>query len=212
MRGLRGKRVIVCLVVGAAATWLSAWGLMLSRIGDTTSAEFVDRWPVPVSDDWPSPMQTTRITSLGLRVEVTAADRTGPLTGGGNGTEQWAYWRLRLGWPALALDSSLRGSSATNLATGVAVKRDYETQGLLEYRFRSRDYAIPVLPVWPGFLINTLFYAGACWLLLAAPGGVRRWRRTRRGQCPACGYDLSGVEVCPECGTRDGAITSPERQ
>ncbi|MFI4896321.1 MAG: hypothetical protein ACIARR_00675 [Phycisphaerales bacterium JB059] len=71
---------------------------------------------------------------------------------------------------------------------------------MLEFGYRSRDYAIPVRPVWPGFLINTLVYAGACWLLLAAPGGAVRWRRARRGLCPACGYDLNGLPACPECG------------
>ena len=33
-------------------------------------------------------------------------------------------------------------------------------------------------------------------------GPVRRWRRRRRGECVACGYDLTGnvSGVCPECG------------
>lgn len=51
------------------------------------------------------------------------------------------------------------------------------------------------------------------WMLVVAAAGslvalvrpdVRRWRRRRRGQCPACGYDRGGLEpsaACPECNT-----------
>ena len=64
---------------------------------------------------------------------------------------------------------------------------------------------LPYFPIWPGFAINTLFYAAILWLLFAAPGFVRRRVRIRRGQCGACGYDLRGQldskhKTCPECG------------
>ena len=63
---------------------------------------------------------------------------------------------------------------------------------------------LPLRPIWPGFAINTVFYAVILWLLFAAPFALRRWRRIRRGLCPNCGYDLrkrpSDSSVCPECG------------
>ncbi|MEZ6241931.1 MAG: hypothetical protein R3B57_02710 [Phycisphaerales bacterium] len=59
---------------------------------------------------------------------------------------------------------------------------------------------LPLRPIWPGFAIDAVFYAGVCWVMLAAPGVVVRWRRRRRGRCPACGYDLAGLDACPECG------------
>ena len=47
-------------------------------------------------------------------------------------------------------------------------------------------------------------------LLVAGPPAIRDWivyvtrnRRTRRGQCPTCGYDRRGIAIaapCPECG------------
>lgn len=65
-------------------------------------------------------------------------------------------------------------------------------------------WLVPYLPLWPGLLGNTLFYA----VLMLTPLALLRWRRlrcrTRRGLCAACGYELgegSGAcPACPECG------------
>jgi hypothetical protein len=59
---------------------------------------------------------------------------------------------------------------------------------------------LPCRPVLPGFAINTLLYAAVLWLPFAAPGSVRKWRRVRRGLCPACAYPVGTSEVCTECG------------
>ena len=66
--------------------------------------------------------------------------------------------------------------------------------------------ALPLRPLWPGFAINTLFYAAILWLLILGPFTARRMIRRKRGQCSKCGYDLRGAEheVCPECGA-DGS-------
>jgi hypothetical protein len=62
---------------------------------------------------------------------------------------------------------------------------------------------IPCRPIWPGFAINTMFYAamlGALLLLFAAPFALRRRVRIRRGLCPACAYPVGASDVCTECG------------
>ena len=61
-------------------------------------------------------------------------------------------------------------------------------------------WPLPSAPLWPGFTINTIFYAAILWLLCAAPGFVRRRIRARRGQCPACAYPIGTSDVCTECG------------
>jgi hypothetical protein len=86
----------------------------------------------------------------------------------------------------------------------------------------NEDALLPTKLAWPGFAINTVFYAAVLWMLFAAPFALRRWRRIRRGLCSKCGYDLRGGmsggggggaggvgggrgagerAVCPECGT-----------
>jgi hypothetical protein len=63
---------------------------------------------------------------------------------------------------------------------------------------------VPLRPLWPGFAINTIFYAAMLWLLWIAPGKIRRFIRIRGHRCPACGYQIApggGIgPVCSECG------------
>jgi hypothetical protein len=68
---------------------------------------------------------------------------------------------------------------------------------------RADRRLLPVRPEWTGLLLDTVFYA----LILstfAFYGPLRRHRRTRRGRCARCAYDLAGdLEAgCPECGWR----------
>ena len=59
---------------------------------------------------------------------------------------------------------------------------------------------LPLRPLWPGFAINTVFYAAVLWGLFAFPFALRRTIRRRRGQCPACGYPVGTSPRCTECG------------
>jgi hypothetical protein len=67
---------------------------------------------------------------------------------------------------------------------------------------------LPFRPNWPGFAINTIFYAAVLWLLWVASGKIRRFiivrGRIRGHRCPTCGYQIApggGIgPVCSECG------------
>jgi hypothetical protein len=71
---------------------------------------------------------------------------------------------------------------------------------------------VPSHILWPGFLLNTLFWS----CVIASPFWLRRgfvaWKaahRRRGGRCPACGYARAGLaadKACPECGA--GSIVS----
>jgi hypothetical protein len=70
------------------------------------------------------------------------------------------------------------------------------------------NYFFPWRPLWPGFAINTIFYAAIVWFLFFAPGAIRKRVRRKRGQCAACGYSRRGTpgsDVCPECGATASA-------
>jgi hypothetical protein len=67
---------------------------------------------------------------------------------------------------------------------------------------KGYDSCYPYRPFLLGFAINTLFYGGILWLLFAAPFALRKWRRGRKGLCPACAYPVGTSEVCTECGAK----------
>jgi hypothetical protein len=96
------------------------------------------------------------------------------------------------GWPMVAL--TLKASESAP-----AVFRNPIVVGKWELAWHPR---------WPGFAINTVFYAGVLWLLFAAPFALRRRRRTKRGLCPKCAYPVGSSEVCTECGA---ALPCPSR-
>ena len=106
------------------------------------------------------------------------------------------------GWPELALWCVHDRPQVAN--------RQFNSRGALDaglpdapsQGWMSAPRALPLRPIWPGFTINTIFYAAILWLLALGPFTVRRMIRRRRGHCIKCGYDLRGAEheVCPECG------------
>ena len=64
----------------------------------------------------------------------------------------------------------------------------------------SNTVELACWPIWPGFAINTIFYAAMLWVVFFVPGIVKRRVRRRRGLCPACAYPVSASKVCTECG------------
>jgi hypothetical protein len=66
--------------------------------------------------------------------------------------------------------------------------------------------ALPLYPIWWGFLLNTLFFGSIFSPLVFGPSIWRERRRRSRGRCPKCSYDLL-VDLdagCPECGWGKG--------
>jgi hypothetical protein len=119
------------------------------------------------------------------------------------GTECMSEWCVEdaRGWPLLATTSLVYSSASTGLtvANGFQVPygRKLSTINNL-FEFAVASYK----PIWPGFAINTIFYAAVLWLLFAAPFALRRRLRARRGQCPACAYPVGSSDVCTECGRK----------
>ncbi len=100
---------------------------------------------------------------------------------------------------------------------GVPIRTDFrpavklpETLHFLRVR-EARYRVLPLRPIWPGFAINTVFYAAILWLFMFGVFTTRRVIRRKRGHCIKCGYDLRGAEheVCPECGHEVCARAKP---
>ena len=112
-----------------------------------------------------------------------------------------AYLHVETGWPLRSLSGEriVPYESVRGWKNGQVWKREFISA------VASPATPLTVRPLRPqpfGFLVNSLLYAAAIWLLVVGPRDVRRWLRKRRGHCINCGYDLRGAEheVCPECG------------
>lgn len=121
-------------------------------------------------------------------------------------------WGARaVGWPMLAMYSRfdrLRGGSERSIGSvRVLAAASYSVLTANDPE-RGR---IPLIPLWPGFAVNTAAFGAAAFVLITLARGtlslIRRSRR-RASRCPHCGYDLRGSppdRPCPECGrTADG--------
>ena len=125
---------------------------------------------------------------------------------------------IRIGWPMRSLVAENGSRSEHASLEGVPYDSEsvwYSETGSIWASFRSgvalsatppnsindvlwKRY--PIMPLPLGFAVNTLFYAS----LLGAPvlgyAALKRRRRAKRGLCTGCAYDVTGVDVCPECG------------
>ncbi len=108
------------------------------------------------------------------------------------------------GWPALSLYAAFHRSPVEfpyfyYAEPGLDLPPLPESKGL---GLVLNPRALPLRPIWPGFAINTLFYAAILGLVIPGPFALRRYIRRKRGLCVACGYDLSHADhdACPECG------------
>jgi hypothetical protein len=207
-------RIIGFLLLGAVVNVAVAWGLHKSPLGDwettvrgPTESEFefwFDARPA-VFDQIPEAV-VVRVRP-GAETCALLGNKHGYVHLGRDGLQDYAstndpwevHLQIRQGWPALCVTGEL-WSRGQPPASPVA------NSGLLRG-------TLPYIPIWPGFAINTVFYAGLLWLHCAAPFALRRSRRVRKGLCAKCAYPVGGSEVCTECGQpvtpRSGGADSP---
>lgn len=117
------------------------------------------------------------------------------------------------GWPMLAFrwHADLGGAShgGIPLSSGVTILRHVEN-GHVQELDRWSPLRLPILPIWPGLIVNSILYGLLCGLSWNAARRsflcVVKRVRVRRGMCGACGYVLEGLSssVCPECGAEVG--------
>jgi len=107
------------------------------------------------------------------------------------------------GWPYLSL----------HWRQSTLARRGSQLEGGIRIGGKA-DTALPFMVLWRGFIFNTLFYAAMLlplgfWPRALTWRAVVEHRRSQRGLCPACAYDLrgsAGASVCPECGAAVNGI------
>lgn len=128
----------------------------------------------------------------------------------------FAYWTSTYetttvsGLPMRALRSHVEpyhGSDTRDALQGLDLpilelfRRGFPTNRLPAWLHAHRETRLPFVPVWTGFIINTVFWSFLSWLAVAGPNRIRRVIRRKRGLCMQCKYNLDDLPTCPECGT-----------
>jgi uncharacterized OB-fold protein len=211
-RGGRAARTALTaaawLLFGAAATvgvaWGGAWWLARAR----ESAPVPARWPPEVSAPagWPPP--------AAARLGESAAADILELRAGWPHDEAAGYTLFaavgRCGWPARALHTWTRVRA--DIQGGRAAVDEAESAVWTIRQTPQVRYVLPVLPLWPGFAVDTLLYAAAGFGAARGARSLRHRTRARRGRCPGCGDDRAGLAkdaACPECGAGGGSMKRP---
>ncbi len=110
----------------------------------------------------------------------------------------WPLYSMRCSFSIRWLDSPSGGH------TNSGIELEFRSDPGYVYGWMGAR-ALPLRPIWSGFIINTLFYAALVWFAVPGPLALRRLLRARRGLCMKCAYPIGTGAVCTEC----GAVVTP---
>ncbi len=194
----RLTKLVLFLLLGAIVNVAVAWGCASSLVfgygyasyeslaPETAKDRIVRALDIPVSAAHELQFNGGSYRSFGWTM-LKISPRSRMASGG------LAHYRLEqrsAGWPYRSLSGEWYFDEArTPLA------------GRSRWLVGGEDLLMPMRPTWPGFVVDTVFYATLFWLL-STSFALHRVIRRKRGRCIKCGYDLRGAEhdVCPECG------------
>ena len=164
--------VLVCLVIGVV---LNAQQFWVSRAPPHWPREALD----PAAID-----SVNRSRYFGVIVTV-------------GFSEDYLIAEYQFGWPMcsmVALGSAPFKNLSMTWTGGWSAPRNVPWLNV------QTGQVFPTGILWPGFIINTIFWGAIAWMLIRGPFEFRRRWREVRGRCGACGYPWGRSSVCTECG------------
>ena len=197
--------VLLLLTGGAIINVAVAWGCVLWIEGPSGKETLENSWPETAPTTWEEDARTY------IRFNWASTKKT---SYGGLRTGEAAMAVMYVhesGAPFRTLKRIIRqvNYAGESLGRPDQAKPQNWSEGIvwperLDWMNRHIERVVPATPIWPGFAINTVFYAAILWMLWLAPGFVRRRVRSMRGRCRVCGYSLHNRAPdstrCPECG------------
>ncbi len=202
-------------IINVAVAWFTSWAAQWPTL-QLHDNPAIRHWPQTVPPHWPALKAVRQAQLFGWTLTRYASSQFSPKVFEGDATPEQLHassaqvriseWFLidyyDFGWPSRSLHAERWTEDAYVDSRPMKRTEGHPVPSLWRngYRARTVTGCLPFGPRWPGFAINTVFYAAVLWLLFAAPGKVRRIIRGRRGQCPACAYPVGTSEVCTECG------------
>lgn len=201
------RRAAVCALAGAALTVVIAWGLALlpyplswvltEEVAPHTDPAYVDvdRTRFGVEEAMRLlPKEEQKASYLEREPPWWSRLRRPGWRERRLGAEFAAGWPMRCLYAYSVVEDTTRPSKFKMRAC-IRLRSRFGSRGLFQY-------ALPLQPLWPGFLVNSAFYGAGLFALWTGAVEGRGALRRRRGECPRCRYDLSGGAAagCPECG------------
>lgn len=216
------RRLTLLILLSAACTIISTWGLsmvcprrfdQIHRGVLSDDEEFcwygicsMPGWYSVITRHWhPSDEQTANLDYYWNLPEARIPGWAKPCELPIFGKEddwQWARYYEAYGFPLLAMRGSYLLRDDGQGSEEYASRVDGVPISDFLYGPTSQARALPLVPVWPGFLINTVIFAALLFTIRLVYVTIKRRSRRKRGLCIQCAYNLSGGphEQCPECG------------
>lgn len=190
----------MAVLVGGAVNLAVAWVCIYTAdwVSMGVADEAVDtRWPLKVPAHWARPHSTLRGRTTGVSLFRQCSV---------DGASNCRYFDLDLyevGWPMRSWRYVHFGEYTVNPITPYTAGHPTSVM-VVGVGFGHGWKRLPIMPMWPGIVVNTTMFATGAAPILLVPGWVIRWRRRRRGLCVGCGYPRSSEEreMCPECGRK----------